>query len=284
SGFESHLKSISAAVSRLLRLFQQQTRLQVAVLLVIRQAEVHDYFALLERKKATLNLYLTAQNTAAIASLTTSALSGTPSSTIMSSHPHSSSADPAYGSQPSSSVQSSHYRPQGREILSLPEPLHPQHSESGLIPSSLDQQQSLRQQHESSATPDLEYTGNMQSRNGRQDIYKSPFGEGLKTSHKNNESANYAFQEIGNLSSGRESTFPFMTRTKKIRGAFFTEGNKADNGAVQRLFASNDANVNAAYVANISDTGGMQNLGMDVGMDLPVHKFKKGKKWRRSTK
>ena len=90
-GFESHLKSISTAVSRLLRLLQRQRRLQVAVLLVIRRAEVHDSFALLERKKSTLNLYLTAQNTAAIASLTTSALSGTPPSTIMSPNSHSSS-------------------------------------------------------------------------------------------------------------------------------------------------------------------------------------------------
>ena len=84
SGFESHLKSIDTAVSRLLQLLQQQRRLQVAVLLVIRRAEVHDSFALLERKKTTLNLYLTAQNTAAIASLKTSALSRTTPSTIMS--------------------------------------------------------------------------------------------------------------------------------------------------------------------------------------------------------
>lgn len=70
-GFESHLKSIDTAVSRLLRLLEQQRPLQATVLLVIRRAEVHDSFALLERKKATLNLYLTAQNTAAIKSLTT---------------------------------------------------------------------------------------------------------------------------------------------------------------------------------------------------------------------
>ena len=74
-----------------------------------------------------------------------------------------------------------------------------------------------------------------------------------------------------------------MTVAKKIRGAFFTDGNKADNGAVQRLFAPDDPNVKVVYVGNISDTGGMQNLGMDVGMDLPAHKFK-GKKWGRSTK
>lgn len=90
-GFASHLESISTAVSGLLRLLQQQKRLQVAVLLVIRRAEVNDTFALLERKKTTLNLYLTAQNTAAIASLTTSASSGTTTSTIMSPHSHSSS-------------------------------------------------------------------------------------------------------------------------------------------------------------------------------------------------
>jgi len=75
-----------------------------------------------------------------------------------------------------------------------------------------------------------------------------------------------------------------VTVAKKTRGAFFTDRNKADNGAVQRLFAPDDPKVNAAYVANISDTGGMQNLGMDVGMVLPAHKFKKGKKWGRSTK
>ena len=86
-GFQAHLESISTAVSRLLGLLQQRRRLQIAVLLVIRRAEVHDSFALLERKKTTLNLYLSAQNTAAIASLTTSGLFGTPSPNIMSSHP-----------------------------------------------------------------------------------------------------------------------------------------------------------------------------------------------------
>ena len=89
-GFEYLLKSIDTAVSRLLRLLQQQTRLQVVILLVIRRAEICESFAVLERKKATLNLYLTAQNTAAIASLTSSASSGTKSSTSMSPHSHSS--------------------------------------------------------------------------------------------------------------------------------------------------------------------------------------------------
>ena len=84
--FESHLKSIDIAVSSLLRLLQQQKRLQVVILLVIRRAEVRESFAVLERKKATLNLYLTAQNTAAIASLTSSASFGTTPSTIMPKH------------------------------------------------------------------------------------------------------------------------------------------------------------------------------------------------------
>ena len=78
-GFQSHLKSIDTAVSSLLRLLRQQRRLQVAVLLVIRRAEVQDSFALLERKKTTLNLYLTAQNTAAITSLMTKSTIMSPS-------------------------------------------------------------------------------------------------------------------------------------------------------------------------------------------------------------
>ena len=90
-GFVSHLDSIGTAVSRLLRLLQQQRRLQIAILLVVRRAEVHDSFALLERKKSTLNLYLTAQNTAAIASFTTSTSYETTASTTMSPHSHSSS-------------------------------------------------------------------------------------------------------------------------------------------------------------------------------------------------
>jgi len=90
-GFESLLESISTTVNSLLRLFKQQSRLQVAVLLVIRRAEVHDSFALLERKKNTLNLYLTAQNSAAIASLKTGAISRTTRSSSMSPHSHSSS-------------------------------------------------------------------------------------------------------------------------------------------------------------------------------------------------
>ena len=56
------LQSISATVDCLLALFKQQTRLQLAVLLIIRRVEVNESFASLERKKNTLILYLTTQN------------------------------------------------------------------------------------------------------------------------------------------------------------------------------------------------------------------------------
>ena len=177
-----------------------------------------------------------------------------------------------------SAYESSYYSPQDQKFLSTPKSLDPQHSESGLADSSLNQQQSQQQHHNSDATPELVYSGNTQSDHARQVIYNSPFGADLKISHSNNTSTNYADQEIGNLNSGRKSKNPLLTVVGKIRGALSTENNRADNEAVQRLFAPTDPNMNVTYVGNISENGGIQHLGMDVGMDLPAHKFKRGKK------
>ena len=97
----------------------------------------------------------------------------------------------------------------------------------------------------------------------------------MKTLHENNTSDNYAFQEIGQLSSGREPTSLLKSVVTKMGGGFFTKGNKAKNGAEQRLHASDDPDIIATYDANVSDTRATQYLGMDVGVNLPAHKFKK---------
>lgn len=73
-GLESLLESINNTVESLLVLLDQQKPLSVVLLLVIRRAEVNESLALLERKKNTLTLYLAAQNSAAIASLSAGAL------------------------------------------------------------------------------------------------------------------------------------------------------------------------------------------------------------------
>lgn len=96
----------------------------------------------------------------------------------------------------------------------------------------------------------------------------------MKTSHKENTSENHALQQIGQPSSGRKSTFPPKLVATSIGGALYTERNKAMNGAVQRLHATDDPNIIAIYDANVSDTSATQNLGMDVDMDLPAHKSK----------
>lgn len=70
-GLGSLLQSIKTTVDTLLALFKHQKRRQLVVLLVLRRAEVNESFASLERKKNTSILYLTAQNSAAIASLKT---------------------------------------------------------------------------------------------------------------------------------------------------------------------------------------------------------------------
>ncbi|KAI9707807.1 MAG: hypothetical protein M1836_000769 [Candelina mexicana] len=284
-GFESHLNSISSAVSRLLRLLQQQRRLQVAVLLVIRRSEVQDSFALLERKKSTLNLYLTAQNTAAIASLTISASSETTPSTIMSPQSHSSAEDSGYGSQPSPSVQSSYYSFQDKEIPSLPESVYPQLSGSELAPLDLDRPQSLQLQHESSASSDCGYHGNTASNNGIQTIYNSIFGKGVRILYEENSSDHDAFQEIGQLSSGRKPKSSYERFATKVLGAFEVKRNKAKNGAQQRIYAPDDPNMTVTYNANVADSGAVQNLGIDVGTDLPAYKIKiLGRSWvKRST-
>ena len=67
----SLLGSINTTVNDLLSLIKQEKRLQLVIVLVLRRTEVNESFALLERKKNTLNLYLTTQNSAAIASLRT---------------------------------------------------------------------------------------------------------------------------------------------------------------------------------------------------------------------
>ncbi|KAI9712198.1 MAG: hypothetical protein M1812_006932 [Candelaria pacifica] len=274
-GFESHLASISTAVTRLLRLLQQTKRLQIAVLLVIRRAEVHDSFALLERKKTTLNLYLTAQNTAAITAFTTSASFGKTPPVIMSPHSHSPSEDSTYDSQPSSLVQSDHGGPQPGEIPSHQGYLHRQRSESGIGPMRLDQEQSSQQQHESSGTPDRRYHGNAASLHARQDIYNLPFGKAVKISHENNTSDDYALQKIGQSSSGRKSTSLFKSAVARMVGTFTTKENKARNGAEQILYAPDHPGMNTTYDGNASSSGAVQNLGMDIDMDLSGHKFKK---------
>lgn len=97
----------------------------------------------------------------------------------------------------------------------------------------------------------------------------------MKTSHKENTANNYAFQEIDRLSSGRKSTSPLKSIATKMGGAFCTKGNKAKDGAEQHLHAPNDSNMIATYDANVSKTGAVQNIDMDVSMNLPTHKFKK---------
>ena len=97
----------------------------------------------------------------------------------------------------------------------------------------------------------------------------------MKTSHEKNISDNYALQEIGKLGSGRKPTFPLKSVATKMGGAFYTKGNKAKSGAEQRLHAPDNPDTIATYDANVSDTGATQNLGMDVDMDYPAHKFKK---------
>lgn len=67
----SLLHSINTTVNDILSLVKRQKRLQLVIILVIRRTEVNESFALLERKKNTLNLYLTTQNSVAIASLKT---------------------------------------------------------------------------------------------------------------------------------------------------------------------------------------------------------------------
>ena len=67
----SLLQSINSTVHDLLLLVNQRKRLQLVILLVIRRTEVNESFALLERKKNTLILYLTTQNSITIASLRT---------------------------------------------------------------------------------------------------------------------------------------------------------------------------------------------------------------------
>ena len=68
------LQSINITVVSLLHLFKQQKRRHLIYTLVVRRTEVNDSFASLERKKNTLILHLTAQNSAAISSLKASSL------------------------------------------------------------------------------------------------------------------------------------------------------------------------------------------------------------------
>ena len=68
---KSLLESIDTTVRDILLLVKQRKRRQLLILLVIRRTEVNESFALLERKKSTLNLYLTTENSFAIASLKT---------------------------------------------------------------------------------------------------------------------------------------------------------------------------------------------------------------------
>ena len=103
----------------------------------------------------------------------------------------------------------------------------------------------------------------------------------MKTSHEDNTSDDYAFQEIGMKSSGRESNAIFKSVAKRPGGALFTKGNKANHKAVQRLYAPDDPDTIVTYKGNVSDTSASQCIGMDVSMEFPPHQFKKSGRWRK---
>ena len=84
------LQSIEITVTTLLDLFRQQKRRHLIYTLVVRRTELNDSFASLERKKNTLILHLTAQNSAAISSLKTSTLAHCTRACQMSMQTHSS--------------------------------------------------------------------------------------------------------------------------------------------------------------------------------------------------
>lgn len=103
----------------------------------------------------------------------------------------------------------------------------------------------------------------------------------MKILHVENSSDNYAFQEIGQLSSGRKSTASLKSAPTNGRGAFNSRWNTSKNGANQHLYAPDDPNSIVTYQGNVSDTGGTQNLGMDAGIDIPVHTSWKWGKYRK---
>ena len=82
------LQSINITVTTLLDLFKHQKRRHLIYTLVVRRTEVNDSFASLERKKNTLILHLTAQNSAAISFLKASSLAQFPQACQMSKHNH----------------------------------------------------------------------------------------------------------------------------------------------------------------------------------------------------
>lgn len=86
-GLDPLLQSISTTLDSLLALFKQQKRRQLVSLLVVRRAEVNESFALLERKKNTLILYLTARNSATIDSFKTGVFSQSTDLPEMPRHP-----------------------------------------------------------------------------------------------------------------------------------------------------------------------------------------------------
>lgn len=86
------LQSIEITVRSLLNLFRQEKRRHLIYTLVVRRTEIYDSFASLERKKNTLILHLTAQNSAAISSLKASTLAHFTQACQMSKQTHSSSS------------------------------------------------------------------------------------------------------------------------------------------------------------------------------------------------
>ncbi|KAL6715529.1 hypothetical protein ACLMJK_006490 [Lecanora helva] len=268
----SQLESIRLAVNRLLRLLQQHRRLQIAILLVIRRAEVYDSFALLERKKATLNLYLSIQNNVALSSLVKKPLSTITMPTDRSRRFRASFQDSGYDSQSSASDHSCHDTHQAMKERAPQVYSDQQLPQAGLLPVGTEQQWSQQQEHGASATRDFRYHKNAVSKHGTQVIHTHIDGRVMKEAHEYNTSDNYASQEIGRLSSGRKSTSSLKQTATRLKGAFWTKGNKASNGAKQCLYRPDESNTTASYEENVADTGGMQSLGVDVSMDLPAHK------------
>ncbi len=249
----SLLESINTTVHDILLLVQQRKGLQLVILLVIRRIEVNESFALLERKKNTLNLYLTTQNSVAIGSLK----AGIPphSAQILEMAPPRQipfevcvrtpssflaltlSQDSGYGSDTEAD--------QKQAVLS---------TNSSALPA-------RKPRSSGSTTATFVTVANKASGRGYQVIF-APTCQDIDVRHEENETDGNATQHIGKV-----EFVPSLLEKKDLGGKtkqeekergmrrfqFTTKSNKAMRGAIQFIFAPQHQTSDIMHERNISD-------------------------------
>ncbi|KAM0799159.1 hypothetical protein BDR22DRAFT_822765 [Usnea florida] len=264
----SLLESIDTTVRDILLLVKQRKRRQLLILLVIRRTEVNESFALLERKKSTLNLYLTTENSFAIASLKTAILRHSTRDLEMADSRQNHLEDSSYGSgsEALQFVTIDNLAPgSAHQTLSATTRQEIEVPHQGIESHNNAHQCSLASRPQSSDLTTSTYftAANIASGTSHQTLYAAT-GEEIDVKHVGNESHGSARQCIGSLESAPSR--PLRKRLGDLKFGkkkLHTRDNQALNEATQKIYVPEQQTMDIIHVQNLSKDHAVQLIGKD---------------------